>query len=199
MKKRILSLIFTFCLIIPCMFLMTACGQDGQLTKAEWESAFEWKGKTNVHIYSEQINEEIMDNYADVKYDGVNIYCRQWDSENPESSLVETYFTKNGNVYTRIDVGAKDNQTLTINKQDYDGVFVSTYRNLLYDLSYEDFVYDENTNVYKNDENKLKVAFTFNNDLITKIVVTVINTDPGTVPFTRTTTITFESVEITLP
>lgn len=208
MKKRIFSLLFAICLIIPCAFLLSACGQAGGgekfvVTKEEWNNALNWKGQTSVYIYSEQINADEDVTYstdlAEVKYDGTNIHCKRWVDDAPVDSLVETFFVKDNNSYSRIVKGAKDNQTYQILKGEYDDVFSVAYSHLLQDLTYDDFEYDEATKSYVNNEHKITVRFTFKSDSLEKIVVEEINSNPGTVPFTRTTTIKIEPVTVELP
>lgn len=198
MKKKIMSFVLAMCLFVPAMFLFTACGQNQQITKEEWNNALDWKGKTNVHIYCERDNAEpYMDEYADVKYDGTNIYCKRWDSENPESSLVEMYYIKKNNNYWFLQTGAK-NDSIVISQNEYESALNNRYDSLVCSLSYDDFEYDNTTDSYVNAEKKLTIKFTFEKDKLTKIEAVREGAD-GLGDYTETTTITFENVEFEVP
>lgn len=51
MKKKLLSFIFAFCLIIPCLFLLSACGNDKKLNYIQVSLA---DGKYSTTIYEER-------------------------------------------------------------------------------------------------------------------------------------------------
>lgn len=201
MKKKILSFILAIFMILPCSFLLTACGENEQITKEEWNSALAWKEKTNVHIYSEELNPHGTYNYGDVKYDGTNVHCKQWDSENPETSLVETYFVKEGNTYSRLDRGAKGDYDYAegFTKENYDAVFTSAYSHMLGGLTFDDFKYNKSEKLYVSKDGLITVAFTFNKKTITKISVKKTVNHTGDDQSKFNITITFEDVTVTVP
>lgn len=43
MKKKILSLIFAICMLLPCMFALTACGDDTPPTLSVWEKTWTYQ------------------------------------------------------------------------------------------------------------------------------------------------------------
>ena len=43
MKKKIISLIFAICMLLPCMFALTACGDDTPPTLSVWEKTWTYQ------------------------------------------------------------------------------------------------------------------------------------------------------------
>lgn len=205
MKKKILSFVLAFCFLIPCALALNACNENIEtekctVTKEEWNNAMDYAKQENLTISSKNIPEGNYSATASVvKYDGTKIYWSQWFEEDSEASLVEYYYIKDGNIYTKIEKGAKGNSSYTISKSEYDDVLENERRNILNNLSYDDFSFNEETKAYVSNDNCITVSFTFENGNLAKIDVVKLNNSSGSVPFRETTTITFEKVTITLP
>lgn len=102
--KKFLSLIFAVCLIVPSLFMLTACGDGFEtgkkytLTKVEivWGS-----NEEKLEILGEQTEQEMIDNYNDGTYitfneDGSVSGGVPADEEGEDDFTFSYYYTKDG-------------------------------------------------------------------------------------------------------
>ena len=132
------------------------------VTKAEWEIALSFETpatKMSQHVWYPQseTSEERFIYYDVIECDGDNIRVRDMD-ESLSEVIGERYFLKNGDTYTRYYKGNGDEWIVEPSSQ-------RSFDNMRYDrvtgwdgeyglvgeFSYDEFVYDENEQVYKLD------------------------------------------------
>lgn len=189
---------------------------DGSLTKAEWDAAMAYyAAQTNVKVVERISFPTDNDPYGT----GAQIMIYQFkDAACFEDGYFEndaaleykgkaSYFVKEGNTYSYIYWGyvTRDEEGWVKNSEDMiQSSYESQLKNIygwIYngepvDFSYANFTYDATTKTYKNSEKNVTVSFTFDNRVLTKIVVTIYRaSDSGT--FERT--ITFGNADFEVP
>lgn len=187
-------------------------------SEAEWNSAITyWAAQTNVKVTSR---------YTSDSYDpqtGAQIEICQFDGtaysedgyfENEPSSQEYKgkifYYVKEGDSYSRVEWQDEGNDDWILVKSNYlaeEGYKWSIENNIYacrdfygekIDFSYSNFTYDATTKMYKNKDNNVTVAFTFENGTLTKIAVTVVLKDDGYNSINERT-ITFGNAVVNVP
>lgn len=186
---------------------------DGSLTEEEWNEAMSyWASQTNVKVVSSYASNDGFDDL------GAQIMIYQFNgtafSEDGgfENDPVDykgkaSYLVKEGDTYSTFNCWDDENwykQTNESVKEEYDW----SIENQIYacrdfdgnkiDFSYAKFSFDATTKTYKNSDGSITIAFTFDNDKLTKIVVTVVLNDEGNIR-TNVNTITFGDAVVDVP
>lgn len=111
MKKKLLSFIFAFCLIIPCMFLLSACGNDKKLNYIQVSLA---DGEYSASIYETRDfgnttglnNIKIKAYYSDGSDENVELTNAQITVSFSADGLEESRVTKTFEEYTQMCEGS---------------------------------------------------------------------------------------------
>lgn len=187
-------------------------------SQAEWDKAINyWKAQINVkvvEIFANQLADGSsnssgghlyqLENNA-YSYDGIFV----GEAEGYKGKAL--YIVKDSDTYYAVEwssgKGEDDGEWIKntlYTKSDYDAALERNIYNCIdfyaqpLDLSYSKFTYDATNTIYKNADNTINVAFTFESGTLTKIVVTVFFNDSGTIR-TSTRTITFGDAVVEVP
>lgn len=181
MKRKFLSLVLAICLVIPAMFVLSACGKTEivtTVTEEQWGKAVNFEGMNNITLSSTVSTNSNFSHL--VKYDGVTIYSKQLGMNNDPTSTNydEMYYTK---------VTSADSVSyIKYSKQEVAGSWTKNnsdeeeYNNALAQLKsiglgfpFNQYTYDEKTKAYVHTE--VSPAQTnelyFENGKLVKIVI----------------------------
>lgn len=118
-----------------------------------------------------------------------------------------SYLVKEGDVYSSFNCWDNENwykQSDEYTKDQYDWSLENQiyacrdYSGNKIDFSYANYSFDVTTKTYKNSDGNITIAFSFDNNVLTKIVVTVVLNDEG-INKTNVNTITFGDAVVEVP
>ncbi len=185
------------------------------LTEAEWNAAIAyWKTQTNVKVveriaapYDGDLGAQIMlYQFNGTAYSEDGYFEKSQASQDYKGKA--TYYVKEGGKYYRISWGYINDRECWVkspaSQSEYEGYIASTvYRLPNYvdvdnenAFDYSNFTYDATSKTYKNSDGNITFAFTFENNVLTKLVLTQSRASDS-VTFVRT--VTFGDAEVDPP
>lgn len=186
MKRKIFSLILAICLIIPAMFILSACGNakpeeptiTTTVTEEQWGKAVGFEGMKDITLNS-TINTNPNFSYQ-LKYDGVTVYSKQIGMHNNPASTEhdESYYTKitSGDTVSYVkyywvttDQKWKNEES---DETSYNGA-LAHLNNLGQGFPYNEYTYNENTKAYVHTETSPAQTneLYFENGVLVKILI----------------------------
>lgn len=158
-KKSLISLVLAICLIVPAMFMLTACGGNNKevrttVTADEWASALSFEGMDNYSCkFGSPANADFL--YL-VERDGTKVHIKQVGAPASGNDVDDNY-------YDKITTGDKTDYkkyhyTQGEDKWEESAIDADAYTNALNNLSsgltmfkYDNFKYNEKTKSYEAD------------------------------------------------
>ena len=131
MKKKLLSFVFALLVMIPCAFLLTACGDDGKYLKIKIVDSNDL-GVTGLRI-----------EYADELSSSNSHGCFTWDKDN---NYCDSMISKDNNYIVFIDLKPGYNMgslTMYVNGEERNLRRLSSALQMIGNPNYIDFAYDE--------------------------------------------------------
>lgn len=186
MKRKIFSLALAICLIIPAMFVLSACENSNNptttitttVTEEQWEKAVRFEGMNDITLNS-TISTNPNFSYQ-LKYNGVTVYSKQIGTQDDPSSTnydekYDTKITSDDTVsYVHYSKQAEDDSwsKTDSNETSYNNAFVSL-KAIEVGFAYNEYTYNENTKAYVHTETAPAQTneLYFENGVLVKILI----------------------------